>query len=76
MLDGKRTVQAKTSEKGYFEIDQSTKLSFGMESHKLANIFFIEKNGFQTDTLEVYGGINDVFKKDSIFMKSLSIQIR
>ncbi|WP_443937007.1 hypothetical protein [Pedobacter sp. MW01-1-1] len=71
ILKGKKSIITKTSKNGYFKIDKLTKLRFGMENHKLVNLFFLEKEGYKIDTIETYGGTNDVYKRDSIFMKSI-----
>ncbi|ANF49894.1 hypothetical protein A0O34_04835 [Chryseobacterium glaciei] len=70
-LDGENVIVAKTSAKGYFKVTRSTKLSFGMETHNLANLFFLKKNGYLTDTIETSGGANDLYKQDSIFLRKL-----
>lgn len=70
ILDGKKTQIATTSEKGQFKVKGLSQLTFGMEVHKLRNLFFLEKKGYETDSIETYGGANDFYKKDSLFMKS------
>ncbi len=43
IFDGKKSIITTTSEKRYFKIEKLTKLSLGMENHKLVNIFFRKK---------------------------------
>jgi hypothetical protein len=69
LLDGEHVVVAMSSTKGYFEVSKQTKLSLGMEFHNLANLILLKKQNYLTDTIEVYGNSNDLYKKDSIFMK-------
>lgn len=71
LLDGKHVVIAMSSKKGYFEVNRQTKLSLGMESHNLANLILLKKQGYLTDTIKIYGNSNDLYKKDSLFMKKL-----
>lgn len=68
-LDGKRVLVAKTSKVGYFKIDKITELKLGMETHNLANMYFLEKNEFVVDTIISYGSPNTVDRRDSVFMK-------
>lgn len=68
LLDGENAIIAVTSSKGYFKVDKLSKLKIGMESHNLASLILLKKQGYLTDTIEVYGGINDLYKKDSIFI--------
>lgn len=69
LLDGKHVVITVSSIKGYFEVSKQTKLTLGMESHNLANLILLKKQNYLTDTIEIYGNSNDLYKKDSIFMK-------
>lgn len=69
LLDGKNVILTKTSTKGYFKVDKLTQLSLGMESRNLASLIFLKKEGYITDTIEIYGGTNDTYKRDSIFLK-------
>lgn len=69
LLDGEHVVVAISSIKGYFEVSKQTKVSLGMESRNLANLILLKKQNYLTDTIEVYGNSNDLYKKDSIFMK-------
>lgn len=72
LLDGEHVVVAISSIKGYFEVCKQTKVSLGMASHNLANLILLKKKNYLTDTIEVYGNSNDLYKKDSIFMKRLN----
>ncbi|MCD9856802.1 hypothetical protein LUD75_18910 [Epilithonimonas sp. JDS] len=69
ILDGKKTHITTTSESGQFKVKGLSRLTFGMEVHKLSNLFFLEKEGYKIDTIETYGGKNDFYKKDSLFLK-------
>ncbi|MCP2028469.1 hypothetical protein L1276_003639 [Flavobacterium sp. HSC-32F16] len=69
LLDGKHIVITMSSVKGYFEVSKQTKLTMGMESHNLGNLILLKKQGYLTDTIEIYGNSNDLYKRDSIFMK-------
>lgn len=71
LLDGNHVVITVSSIKGYFEVSKQTKLNVGMESHNLANLILLKKSGYLTDTIEIYGNSNDLYKRDSIFMKRL-----
>ncbi len=69
LLDGKHVVITMSSVNGYFEVSKQTKLTMGMESHNLGNLILLKKQGYLTDTIEIYGNSNDLYKRDSIFMK-------
>lgn len=76
IVNGSNILVTKTSEDGYFGLKKKTKMSLGTERHILGNIYVLEKEGYQTDTLEIYGGVNDIYKKDSLFIKSLTPEIK
>lgn len=69
-LDGKRVLVSTTSKLGYFKINKMTELKLGLETHNLTNLYYLEKEGYLIDTLISYGGINDIDKRDSVFLKS------
>ena len=69
ILDGKKTKITKTSDRGQFKVNGLSQLTFGMEVHNLGNLFFLERKGYKTKTIETYGGTNDFYKKDSLFLK-------
>lgn len=71
LLNGKEKKIAITSINGNFKVQEVTKLKLGMESHKLANLILLKKQGYTNDTLETFGNTNDFYEKDSIFLKKL-----
>ncbi|WP_267404871.1 MULTISPECIES: hypothetical protein [unclassified Chryseobacterium] len=75
LVNGEEQIIARTSINGNFKVGEVTKLKIGMESHKLATLILLKKEGYVTDTIETYGNKNDLYHEDSIFLKNnLSIQ--
>lgn len=70
-LDAKDIILAVTSTKGYFKVNSLSSLGFGMERHQLANLILLKKPGYLSDTIEIFGGSNDMYRSDSIFLKRI-----
>ncbi|MEN4760128.1 hypothetical protein ABEG63_07280 [Chryseobacterium sp. C39-AII1] len=69
LINDEEQIIARTSINGNFKVQEVTKLKLGMESHKLANLILLKKEGYVTDTIETYGNKNDLYHEDSIFLK-------